>query len=308
MGLDQRANRLNAFLFFCLITVVCFAQEKPPFLKSDANKNKEYEFLYNEVVNSKVSQLEKINQRIRLASTYKKQKDVLVALEEKLILTGETAALYYLIAGTNGIIALQTSQFFSIPYVKAMMENFNLSLKIDPEYVPSYEGYVEALCMVPSLLGGDLNLAKQLAAKLEQMSPVEGHFAQGFIAKTLRDETAAKVHYAKAFDLLIQINFCDVDLSNFFASKSMNFPYKIAEVSAHFEIASTIGVCAIDYFIENYTPLYNLPLEWAYFRKAQLHLKLEEDAKAKRWINKALEINPNFKQAKQFKQNHQRRL
>lgn len=308
MGLDQRANRLNVFLLFCLITVVCFGQEKPPFLESDENKNTQYEFLYKEALNSEASQLEKINQRIRLASTYKKQKDVLVALEEKLSLTGETAALHYLIAGTNGIIALQTNRFFSIPYVKAMMENFNLSLKIDPEYVPTYEAYIEALCMVPSLLGGDLNLAKQLAAKLEQMSPVEGHFAQAFIAKTLRDETAAKVHYAKAFDLLIQINFCDVDLSNFFASKSMNFPYKIAEVSAHFEIASDIGVCAIDYFIENYTPLYNLPLEWAYFRKAQLHLKLEEDAKAKRWINKALEINPNFKQAKQFKQNYQRRL
>ena len=47
-----------------------------------------------------------------------------------------------------------------------------------------------------------------------------------------------------------------------------------------------------------------MPIEWAYFRKAQLHVLQAEDAEAQKWISKALEINPNFEQPKFFKQTH----
>ena len=62
----------------------------------------------------------------------------------------------------------------------------------------------------------------------------------------------------------------------------MNFPYKIAEISAYNGIAAPIGICAIDYFIKNQTPFYNMPIEWAYFRKAQLHVLQAEDAEAQK--------------------------
>ncbi|MDA8924186.1 hypothetical protein OAC17_03335 [Flavobacteriaceae bacterium] len=304
MGVDQRTNRIKGFLFLFFTAVFCFAQESPPFLESDTTKRKLYEFQIKEVLNSEASPLEKVEQKIALASVYKEQKDVLAALQEKLILVGESAELFYLIAGTNGIIALQTNPLFSIPNVKAMLKNFDQSIKTDPSFVPSYEAYIEALCMVPSLLGGGIDKAKELAFKLEQLSPVQGYFAQGYIAKTLADDIKAMTYYTKGFDLLIKKNFCGIDLPEFFASKSMNFPYKIAEISAHNGIAAPIGICAIDYFIKNQTSLYNMPIEWAYFRKAQLHVLQAEDAEAQKWISKALEINPNFEQAKFFKQTH----
>ena len=304
MDVDQRTSRLKSFLFFCFISAFCIGQQSPPFLENDTSKKKEYEFLRQEILMTKGSALEKIEQRIHLASVYKEQKDVLTALEEKRVLDGETAGLYYLIAGTNGIIALQLSRFFSIPYVRAMLENFDKSIALDPTFTPSYEAYVEALCMVPALLGGDVNKAKRLATALVKLSPFEGYFAQGYIAESQALKDLAVVKYTQAFNSLLEVDFCTVDLEVFFSTKSMNLPYKIAELSVQYDLASAIGLCSIDYFIDHQSALYNLPLEWAYFRKAQLHKKIDQTEKAYQSISQALEINPNFTLAKQFKQTH----
>ena len=304
MGVDQQTNRLRFFLFFSLFAVFCFGQQNPPFLEKDTRKTREYQQLLQEILVSKYSAIEKVEERIKLASIYKEQEEVLAALEEKLILKGETAKLRYLIAGTNGIIALQQSKIFSIPYVKSMLKNFERSIQLDASFLPSYEAYTEALCMVPSLLGGDVKKAKYLASKLEQLSPVDGYFAQGYIANSQALESEARAKYKQAFDLLLEIDFCMLNLTNFFASRSMNFPYKISAVSVHYDIAPSVGICAIDYFIDNQNVSYNLPLEWAYFRKAQLHKRLDQNAKAYQSISQALEINSNFTLAKQFKQTH----
>ncbi len=281
-----------------------FWTAKPSFLEKDTSKTKEYKQLLQEIIVSKHTAIEKVEQRIKLASIYKAQEDVLAALEEKLILTRETAKLRYLIAGTNGIIALQVSKIFSIPYVKSMLNNFDQSLQLDAGYLPTYEAYTEALCMVPSFLGGDVDKAKYLASKLAQFSPVDGYFAQGYIAASQALESDAIATYKKAFQVLLEMNFCLIDLAEFFASRSMNLPYKIGALSAHYGIETSIGLCAINYFIDHQSPLYNLPLEWAYLRKAQLHKKLDQNAKAYQSISKALAINSNFTLAKQFKQTH----
>lgn len=289
--------RLVFFLTF--ISGLVLGQEKAPFKQFDEAIKKEYSLQKNAIVQSNNTALEKINLRFRLASRYKSQDDLIVALEDKIKLQGESAQLYYLLGGANGIKALQVNKMFSITYVKAMLENFKRALILDPNHLPALEAYIEALCMVPSLLGGGIDKAKQFAAQLMGLDPVQGFFAMGFIASIEADEQA-KTYFAKAFNLLKQQSFCDQSLENYFANSSMNLPYKIAETSTAHQLSPAVGLCAINYFIERYTSYDNIPLEWAYFQKAQLLYALGKTNDARLAIKESLKINPVFEAVKKW--------
>ena len=279
-----------------LFSIYLHGQSTTPFLTFESSKA--YDLKRQQIEASQTSRLDKTNARILLAATYKNQDDLIESLEEKIKLSGENAPLRYRLGGANGIKALQVAKFFSIPYVKAMLENFHRAVAIDSTYTPAIEGAIESLCKVPTVLGGDLARAKEYAEMLFRQDRVKGYFAKGFIA--FQEKKNALFFYQKAFEVLVEDDFCQRDLKLYFQSKSLNFPYKIAEVSATNELYPAVGICAINYFIANQTPFYNLPIEWSYFRKSQLLQQLGKKEEATQSINKALEINPNFAEAKQF--------
>ena len=290
--------RLVFFLMF--ISGLVLGQEKAPFKQFDEANTKEYTSQKKAIEQSKNTALEKINLRLLLASKYKVQDDLIAALEDKIQLQGESAQLRYLLGGANGIKALQVNKMFSITYVKAMLENFKRALMLDPNHLPALEAYIEALCMVPSLLGGDIEKAKQFAAQLMRLDPVQGSFALGFIASIETTDKQAKDNFTKAFNLLEQQSFCSQNLEEYFAKSSMNLPYKMAETSIAYQLSPATGLCAINFFIEQFTPYDNIPLEWAYYQKAQLLNALGKIDAARLAIKVSLEINPAFEIAKQW--------
>ena len=101
---------------------------------------------------------------------------------------------------------------------------------------------------------------------------------------------------------LEELDFCHTDKEVFFKNKSLNFSFKIAEASVRFGIYPQLGLCAIDYFIAHKSDAYNIPFEWAYYRKAQLLLLLKDKIAAEKAIENALVIEPNFDKAKALKQ------
>ena len=221
--------RLVFFLMF--ISGLVLGQEKAPFKQFDEANKKEYSSQKKAIVQSKSTALEKINLRLQLASKYKVQDDLIKALEEKIRLRGESAQLRYLLGGANGIKALQVNKMFSITYIKAMLENFKRAIILDPNHLPALEAYIESLCMVPSLIGGDIEKAKQFATQLMRLDPVQGSFALGFIASKETTDAQAKQYFSMAFNLLEQQSFCSQNLEEYFAKSSMNLPYKIVRVS-----------------------------------------------------------------------------
>lgn len=283
---------MRHFVFFLFVFAASYSQERPPFERFNPKDKAIYLRALNELEKTTTNALEKNQKHIKLASQFNNQDDLITALENKLALQGETAHLRYLLGGANGIKATQISKFLSFPYVKAMLRNFERSVAIDSTYTPALEAYIESLCMVPDLLGGDLDKAVFLADHLERLSPVEGLFSKGFIAQ--HQGKVGSVFYAEAFALLSTVGFCHSDLSSYFADKSMNFAYKVAEVSAHFKLSPALGLCAINHFLKHRTPYDNIPIEWIYFRKGQLHLLLEENELADKNFKKALKINPKL--------------
>ncbi len=281
-----------------------FRPRKTPF-KQFNPENKRLIQKQSEQLNNKIVPLtEQLQERIELASRYQHQEDLIKGLEQKINLVGENARLRYLLGGANGIKALEVSKLFSIPFVKAMLFNFERSIALNPLYLPAYEAYIESLSMVPSLLGGSLDKARQLANKLMEKDKIQAFFALGFIAASQGEKEQANTLYVKGLELLEQKGFCDQNLTDFFSNSSMNYPYKIAEKSANQQQASQVGLCAINYFIEQYSPFHNLPLEWAYYQKARLLHQLNNSSAAKIAIEKALSINANFNIGKSWKAQH----
>ena len=291
---------MRLVFFFLFISGLVLGQEKAPFKQFDEANKEQYALEKKAIDRSKNTALEKINLRLRIASRYKFQDDLIIALEDKIKHQGESAQLLYLLGGANGIKALQVNKMFSVTYVKAMLANFKRALILDPNYLPALEAYVEALCMVPPLLGGDIDKAKQFATQLMQLDSVQGFFALGYIASIEEQDEQAMEFYAKAFNLLEQQSFCTQDLKNYFAKSSMNLPYKMAEISTALQLSPAIGLCAINHFIDRYTPYDNIPLEWAYFQKAQLLYAIGKINAATDTIKESLEINPAFEAAKKW--------
>ena len=296
--------KMRFVFFLMLFSSLVFGQNKTPFKKFDEANRAEYVLKRKTIQASKSSRLEKINLRIQLASRYKEQDDLISALEDKISNQGESAQLLYFLGGANGIKALQVNRMFSVSYVKAMLKNFKRALALDPNHLPALEAYIESLSMVPSLIGGDIDKAKVLAKRLMELDQVKAYFSFAFIATAEAKKSQAKGYYKKAFDLLEKQSFCSQNLSDYFAQHSMNFSYKIAEDSVLNKLSPAIGLCAIDYFIDNQTPFYNIPLEWAYYQKAQLLDLVGDKDQALLMTQQALSINPNFKlgQALQTKQ------
>ncbi len=88
-------------------------------------------------------------------------------------------------------------------------------------------------------------------------------------------------------------------------SNSIN--YQLGEISAEEHINLQQGLQLLEKYIQNYSYKDIYSLEWAYFRKAQLYLYLNEKQSAERAIDKALSLKGDFKEAVKIKRRIQSR-
>ena len=75
---------MRCIFFLIFISGLAFGQEKAPFKQFDEANKKEYSSQEKAIEQSRNTALEKINLRILLASKYKAQDDLIVALKDKI--------------------------------------------------------------------------------------------------------------------------------------------------------------------------------------------------------------------------------
>ena len=78
--------------------------------------------------------------------------------------------------------------------------------------------------------------------------------------------------------------------------------FELAEVSVRFNIHLDLSICLLKKFISKYNEEI-FPKEWIYLRLAELYYKSGDKSKTNYYLNESLKINPNFNQARVFKQN-----
>lgn len=281
------------FSFFLLFSNVT-AQDGIPSQVFQSKDKTHYNIELKKIESAQLSPKIALRERKKLAAKYHNQSDLIAVLEEELRQEGDSAPLRYQLGGANGLYALSISKMLSLPYVRAMLRNFDAAIQLDSLYTPAYEAAIRAHYMVPSLIGGDKKKAQLLIKKLKSFAPIQGALMQAYGLEKEGFALQAKKEVEQAFAQWDHQFGCDQNLNSFFSKTSMNFPLEMALFSTRFGVHPVMGLCMVNYFITEADYRYTVSLEWAYFIKFRLEEQVGEKQKANEALQKALEINPTF--------------
>ena len=149
-----------------------YSQKESPFENLNFIKNTSdydieiYKHEVDKLKTNEASEIDKIKKEILVATKFKDLKKIIVLINRQIEIEGESADLLYQLGGTNGILAFQKKNFFSIIYLNEMLKSFSKALELNPNHVPTLAAYIEALYSVPKILGGDKMKATKLAERL----------------------------------------------------------------------------------------------------------------------------------------------
>lgn len=84
-----------------------------------------------------------------------------------------------------------------------------------------------------------------------------------------------------------------------YSTTSQNYlNYEFGKIAAEYDIELQKGLRLLDSYISNYNYKDMHALEWAYYRKAQIHAHLKNKPEATKFIDKALALKGDFEEAK----------
>jgi tetratricopeptide (TPR) repeat protein len=266
------------------------------------NNNKIYIQEVERLKSGEASEMEIIKKEILVASKFKDLKKIISLLNRQIEIEGENPDLLYQLAGTNGILASQKKNFYSIIYLNEMLKNFSKALDLDPNHVPTLEAYIDVLYSVPKILGGDKNKAIKLAERLNKISKIDGHLSMARIYFKNQNNEMSKLYINRFFDELSRLSICESEnLKDFFSKKSNNYPIKISQITSFFGKEVDSGLCALNFYMESSNFKKNLySLEWIYYLKAKLTFLNGNRQESMRLLKLSLGLNPDFDLSKTF--------
>ena len=266
------------------------------------NNNKIYIQEVERLKSGEASEMEIIKKEILVASKFKDLKKIISLLNRQIEIEGENPDLLYQLAGTNGILASQKKNFYSIIYLNEMLKNFSKALDLDPNHVPTLEAYIDVLYSVPKILGGDKNKAIKLAERLDKISKIDGHLSMARIYFKNENNEMSKLYINRFFDELSRLSICESEnLKDFFSKKSNNYPIKISQITSFFGKGVDSGLCALNFYMESSNFKKNLySLEWIYYLKAKLNYLNGNRQESMRLLKLSLDLNPDFELSKTF--------
>ena len=285
-----------------------YSQKESPFENLNFIKNTSdydieiYKHEVDKLKTNEASEIDKIKKEILVATKFKDLKKIIVLINRQIEIEGESADLLYQLGGTNGILASQKKNFFSIIYLNEMLKSFSKALDLDPDHVPTLEAYIDALYSVPKILGGDKKKALKLAKRLNQISKIEGNLSMAQIYFKNQNNEMFNYYLNKFFEELSSLSICKrEDLKSFLSKKSNNFPIKISQVSSFFEREVDSGLCALNFYMQSPNFIKNLySLEWIFYLKSKLTYLSGNREESIRLLKLSLDFNPDFELSKIF--------
>ena len=277
------------------------AQEKTPFATYEFSEDQAYIDTLT-ILQNKGDLRENLFAIIKW-STRHKDFETVIASFNKLVDAGYgTADLHYKLAGTYGIRIDELSKIKALPYVNSMKINFIKAHQLDSFHLPTLEALTRIYAKLPGFLGGDFEKSNKYAQLLFEISPAEGLLAKGFVLESEGNRDGAAKKYQRAFEKLTFLNPCDGQKNEaYFKNKSKNLSYQIASLGLEFNLDTSIAICALEYYLDNFDAYSNLPKEWVYYKLALLHKKQNNNEKVELNKSLALKINPKFKPALDLK-------
>ena len=248
---------------------------------------------------------------------YQRKWDEAIVYYKKLVEANDKNANYhYKYGGALGMKALTVSKVRALGIIGDVKRAFLRAAELDPEHVDARWALVELYMQLPGIVGGSKKKSLKYANELERLSKVDGYLAKGYIYEYDDEPELAESFYKKAINIGGS-ETCFNKLTNLYESNNQPdkaianielayekhnknaMHYQIGKVCADYNIQLDKGERCLKEYIKNHTAKDGVPIEWAYFRMAQIHKNRLDKTEALRWIDKAIAVKANFSQAKE---------
>ncbi|TVZ26973.1 hypothetical protein JM83_1980 [Gillisia sp. Hel_I_86] len=222
-------------------------------------------------------------------ASFEKNWDTAILYYKKLVVSHPKNAGFNLkYGGALGMKALSVSRFQAVVYIPDIKKHLVLAAEQDLSQIESRRALVELYVKLPGFLGGSEEKALIYANQLEDLCPVNAYLAKGFIVKENEDIEDALVYYKKAFKKY---------KSSGEATDTNSLNYELGKVAAEFGVEPNYGLDLLERYTKNYSYKDIYSMEWVYLRKAQIMANLKNKRDALGYIDKALTLKADFKEA-----------
>ncbi|MFD0860808.1 tetratricopeptide repeat protein [Sungkyunkwania multivorans] len=227
----------------------------------------------------------------------------------------QNANYHYKYGGALGMKALTSSKLKALGLVGDIKKSFLSAASLDANHIDARWALVELYMQLPGIIGGSKKKSLKYADELENLSKVDGYLAKGYIYEYDKEPELAEKYYKLAVAEGKSVN-CYTKLSELYTNitkepikaietieeaqklhQRNTLHYQIGKVCAIYNIELDKGERCLQTFIENHTVKDGVPIEWAYYRLAQIYRYKGDKDNASDWIEKALAKRSNFKQA-----------
>jgi tetratricopeptide (TPR) repeat protein len=224
------------------------------------------------------------------------------------------ANYHYKYGGALGMKALESNKLKAFLLVDDLKRAFLRAAELDPEHIETRWALVELYMQLPGIVGGSKKKSLFYAHELEELSLVDGYLAKGYIYEYDDEPEKAEKYYRMAIETGGSIT-CYQKLSAFYENEKQPekaietieeasdrhqrnaLHYQIGKVSAEYNVQLEKGEKCLNNFIKNHSVRDGIPVEWAYYRLAQIYKHKRDKSRALEFINRSLYYNPEFKVA-----------
>ena len=223
-------------------------------------------------------------------ASFEKKWDVALAYYKKLLNNDPSNADYnFRYGGALGLKAINVSKLKAVVYIPDIKKYLEKAAELDPKHIKSRRALVELYMQLPGLLGGSESKAQRYANELKKIAPLEGALSQAFIMKQTGRNREAKSLVQKTLS----------QIKNPLSNSDQNYlNYEFGKVTGEYNTDHQKGIKLLDAYISNYNYKDIHSLEWAYYRKAQIHALLKNKPEANKYIERALALRSDFEEAK----------
>lgn len=250
----------------------------------------------------------------------KKWDDAILQYKTLIDLENNNANYHYKYGGALGMKALTVSKFRALGSLSDIKSSFLKAAELDPNHIETRWALVELYITLPGIVGGSTSKSLQYANELQAISEVDGYLAKGYVYEYDDEPQLAEKFYKKAVKVGGSVN-CFEKLTNLYDSQKQPekaietieasqkkhnrnaLHYQLGKISADYNIQLEKGERCLLKYIKNYTAADGVPKEWAYYRLAQIYKHKNNKIKALEYIDRALVLRSDFKQALKEKEN-----
>lgn len=248
----------------------------------------------------------------------KKWDEAIIEYKKLVAASPKTANFHYKYGGAMGMKALTVNKFKALGMIGDIKSEFLKAAELDSNHIETRWALVELYIQLPGIVGGSTSKALDYAKELEKLSKVDGYLSKGYVYENDDEPELAEKYYKMAIKEGGSM-ICYEKLTAFYekqkeprkaianlqenhdAHKRNALHYQIGKVAAEYNIELEKGEQCLNMYIKNYSAEDGVPLEWAYYRLAQVYKNEGKKSEALKYINKAIAGLPDIKPFKKEK-------